>query len=41
MVEGEIVESVLANSICQTWKDSPLKIQAFHNQSEEHDNEDR
>jgi len=41
VVEGEVVESVLANSTCQTWEDSPMKMQASHNQSEEHDNEDR
>jgi len=41
VVEEEVVKSVLANSIYQTWEDLPLKMQAFHNQSEEHDNEDR
>jgi len=41
VVEGEIVESVLTNSTCQTWEDSPVKMQASHNQSEEHDNENR
>ena len=41
MVEEEVVESVLTNSTCQTWKDLPVKMQASHNRSEEHDNEDR
>jgi len=41
VVEEEVVESVLANSTCQTWEDLPVKMQASHNRSEEHDNEDR
>jgi len=41
VVEGEVVKSVLANSTCQTWEDSSVKMQASHNQSEEHGNEDR
>jgi len=41
VVEGEVVESVLANSTYQTWEDSLMKMQASHNQNEEHDNEDR
>jgi len=41
VVKGKVVESVLTNSTYQTWEDSPLKMQAFYNQSEEHDNENR
>jgi len=41
VVEEEIAESVLVDSTCQTWEDPPIKMQAFHNQSKEHDSEDK
>jgi len=41
VVEEKVVKSVLANNTCQTWENSPLKMQASHNQSKEHDSEDR